>query len=45
MPRPQLMKFSSGMRKIDLNRFVCEVLELILLNLKGDAAPGGEEMR
>ena len=45
MSRPQLMKFSSGMRRIDLDRFICEVLELILLNLRGDAVPGEEEMR
>ncbi|CAH3189324.1 unnamed protein product [Porites lobata] len=44
MSRPELMKFSSGMRRIDLDRFVCEVLELILLNLRGDAVPGEEEM-
>lgn len=45
MSRAQLMKFSSGMRRIDLDCFVSEVLELILLNLRGDAVPGEEEMR
>ena len=45
MSRAQLMKFSSGMRRIDLDFFVSEVLELILLNLRGDAVPGEEEMR
>jgi len=40
-----MMKFSNAMRRIDLDRFVCEILELILLNLRGDPAPGEEEMR
>ena len=41
----QLMKFSNGLMKIDLDCFVREVLELILLNLRGDAVPKKEEMR
>jgi len=32
------------MRRVDLDRFVSEVLELILLNLRGDATPGEEDM-
>ena len=45
MSQPQLKEFSSGMRRIDLDRFVCEVLEVILLNLRGDTVSGEEEMR
>lgn len=45
MSRAQLMKFSNGMRRIDLDLFVSEVLELILLNLRNDADPREEEMR
>jgi len=33
------------MKRIDLDRFVSEVLELILLNLRGDTTPGEEDMR
>ncbi|PFX29713.1 hypothetical protein AWC38_SpisGene5519 [Stylophora pistillata] len=32
------------MRKIDSDRFVPEVLELILLNLREEAVPGEEDM-
>ena len=39
------MKFSNAMRRIDLDRFVSEILELILLNLRGDASRGEEDMR
>ena len=45
MSPKQMIKFSNGMRRIDLDRFVSEVLELILLNLRGDASPGEEDMR
>ncbi|XP_022783821.1 E3 ubiquitin-protein ligase rnf213-alpha-like [Stylophora pistillata] len=44
MPQRQMMKFSNSMRKIDSDRFVPEVLELILLNLRGEAVPGEEDM-
>ncbi|XP_078381354.1 E3 ubiquitin-protein ligase rnf213-alpha-like isoform X3 [Oculina patagonica] len=44
MSQKQMMKFSNAMRRIDLDRFVSEVLELILLNLRGDAASGEEDM-
>ena len=40
-----MMKFSNSMRRIDSDRFVPEVLELILLNLRGEAVPGEEDMR
>lgn len=45
MPRIKMMKFSDAMKRIDLDRFVCEVLELILLNLRGEPRGGEEEMR
>ncbi|XP_020616489.1 E3 ubiquitin-protein ligase RNF213-like [Orbicella faveolata] len=44
MSSKQMMKFSNSMRRVDLDRFVSEVLELILLNLRGDATPGEEDM-
>lgn len=44
MPQRQMMKFSNSMRKVDSDRFVPEVLELILLNLRGEAVPGEEDM-
>ena len=40
-----MMKFSNKMMRVDLDRFVCEVLELILLNLRVEPRPGEEEMR
>ena len=45
MSSKQMMKFSNSMRRIDLDRFVSELLELIFLNLRGDATPGEEDMR
>ncbi|XP_027055365.1 E3 ubiquitin-protein ligase RNF213-like isoform X2 [Pocillopora damicornis] len=44
MPQILMMKFSNSMRRIDSDRFVPEVLELILLNLRGEAVPGEEDM-
>ncbi|KAJ7339579.1 hypothetical protein OS493_005982 [Desmophyllum pertusum] len=44
MDPKQMMKFSNGMMRVNLARFVSEVLELILLNLRGDAVRGEEEM-
>ena len=38
------MKCSSELRKMNVERFVSELLELILLNLKGEKS-GEEEMR
>ena len=39
------MKLSDAMKRIDLDSFVGEVLELILLNLRMEPSPGEEEMR
>ena len=39
------MKLSDAMKRIDLDSFVGEVLELILLNLRMEPNPGEEEMR
>lgn len=44
MPQRLMMKFSNSMRRIDSDLFVPEVLELILLNLRGEAVPGEEDM-
>ncbi|XP_068694638.1 E3 ubiquitin-protein ligase rnf213-alpha-like [Montipora foliosa] len=44
IPSKPLMKFSNKMMRVDLDRFVCEVLELILLNLRIEPRPGEEEM-
>ena len=40
-----MLTFSNALGKIDLDRFVSEVLEIILLNLRGDAVHGVEDMR
>ena len=39
------MKLSDAMKRIDLDSFVGEVLELILLNLRMEPSTGEEEMR
>ena len=40
-----MMKLSDAMKRIDLDSFIGEVLELILLNLRMEPSPGEEEMR
>ena len=45
MSKPLLKELRSGMERIDLDRFVCEVLELILLNVRGDTVSREDEMR
>ena len=45
IPTREMMKLSDAMKRIDLDSFVGEVLELILLNLRMEANPGEEEMR
>ena len=44
IPIKEMMKLSHAMKRIDLDSFVGEVLELILLNLR-EPSPGEEEMR
>ncbi|KAK2555497.1 E3 ubiquitin-protein ligase rnf213-alpha [Acropora cervicornis] len=45
IPNREMMKLSDAMKRIDLDSFVGEVLELILLNLRMEPIPGEEEMR
>ena len=45
IPGTEMMKLSDAMKRIDLDSFVGEVLELILLNLRMEPSPGEEEMR
>ena len=45
IPTREMMKLSDAMKRIDLDSFVGEVLELILLNLRMEPRPGEEEMR
>lgn len=40
-----MMKLSVAMKRIDLDSFVGEVLELIWLNLRMEPSTGGKEMR
>ena len=44
MSQEQILKCSRELRKMDVERFVSELLELILLNLKREKS-GEEEMR
>lgn len=39
------MKFSNKMMRVDLDCFVCEVLEFILFNFRVEFRFGEEEMR
>ena len=45
IPNREMMKLSDAMKRIDLDSFVGEGLELILLNLRMEPSPGEEEMR
>ena len=45
IPIREMMKLSDAMKRIDLDSFVGEVLELILLNLRMEPSPEEEEMR
>ena len=45
IPSTEMMKLSHAMKRIDLDSFVGEVLELIFLNLRMEPSPEEEEMR
>ena len=45
IPTIEMMKLSDAMKRIDLDSFVGEVLELILLNLRMEPSAGEKEMR
>ncbi|XP_067056125.1 E3 ubiquitin-protein ligase rnf213-alpha-like isoform X2 [Acropora muricata] len=44
IPSTEMMKLSVAMKRIDLDSFVGEVLELIWLNLRMEPSTGGKEM-